>query len=101
MTYDAVENAERQPAGARLWRARAGAGAPAIVVPPPGVTLRAATKVIHDNDGGILFAVSDATFRSEALDSGDTYAFTSPEAGAFACNRDLHPQEQGRIAAAR
>lgn len=76
-------------------------GAPAIVVPPPAVTVRAATKVIHDNDGGILFAVSDATFRSEALDSGDTYAFTSPKAGAFACSRDLYPQEQGRIAASR
>ncbi|WP_192251732.1 cupredoxin domain-containing protein [Mesorhizobium silamurunense] len=68
-----------------------------------------ATKEIHDNDGGIphLVAASDAPFLSEApfssnmLDSGDTYAFTSTKAGAFACNRDLHPREQERISATR
>ncbi|MDX8467290.1 hypothetical protein RFM26_16475 [Mesorhizobium sp. VK23B] len=65
--------------------------------------MRPATKEIHDNDGGIphLVATSDAPFACEALDSGDTYAFTSTKAGHFACDRDLHPREQGRIGANR
>ncbi|KUM25326.1 hypothetical protein AU467_05175 [Mesorhizobium loti] len=65
--------------------------------------MRTAAKEIHDNDGDIphLVAAGDAPFSSETLDSGDTYAFTSTQADAFACNRDLHPHEQGQIAAAR
>ncbi|OHV88885.1 hypothetical protein ORS3428_17285 [Mesorhizobium sp. ORS 3428] len=45
-------------------------------------------------------AAGDAPFRSEALDSGDPYAFTSTQAGAFACNSDLHPRQQGQTTAA-
>jgi len=53
----------------------------------------------YDNDGDIphLVAASAAPFASEALDSGDPYAFTSTETGAFACNRGLHPHEQEQI----
>jgi hypothetical protein len=63
------------------------------------------TIEIYDHDGQHLIAASDAPFSSEAplasetLDSGDPNAFTSPEAGAFACSRDLHPHEQGQVSA--
>ncbi|WP_292065146.1 hypothetical protein [Mesorhizobium sp.] len=65
--------------------------------------MTAPTIEIDDNDGDIplLVAACDAPFPSGPLDSGDTYAFTSSKAGAFACNRDLHPHEQGRTAAIR
>ena len=58
---------------------------------------------IYDNDGGIphLVGASDAPFASEALDSGDPYAFTSTKAGVLACNRGLHPHEQGQAAVIR
>ena len=67
-----------------------------------------ATIEIHDHDGDVqhLNAPSDATLPSEGrlsfetLDSGDTNAFTSSEAGAVACSRDLHPHEQGQVGAA-
>jgi len=66
------------------------------------------TIEIHDHDGDVQhpIAPSDAPFPSEArlsfetLDSGDTNAFTSSEAGAVACSRDLHPHEQGQVGAA-
>ncbi|MDX8461116.1 hypothetical protein [Mesorhizobium humile] len=66
-----------------------------------------ATIETHDHDGEHLIAASDAPFPSEAplasetLDSGDTNAFSSLEAGAIACGRDLHPHEQGQIIASR
>ncbi|MBZ9759858.1 hypothetical protein LB553_03045 [Mesorhizobium sp. CA8] len=66
-----------------------------------------ATIEIHDRDGEHLIAASDAPsssearLASEALDSGDTNAFSSLEAGAIACGRDLHPHEQGQIVASR
>jgi len=44
---------------------------------------------------------SETPLASEALDSGDTNAFSSLEAGAIACGRDLHPHEQGQIVASR
>ena len=73
--------------------------APGIAASPPAMTVRTAAKEFHDNDGDIphFVAACDAPFPSEALDSGDTNAFTSTKAGAFACNRDLHPREQGQI----
>jgi hypothetical protein len=64
-----------------------------------------ATIEIHDHDGEHLIAASGAPSPSEArrsfeiLDSGDTNAFSSPEAGAGACSRDLHPHEQGQVRA--
>jgi hypothetical protein len=66
-----------------------------------------ATIETHDHDGEHLIAASDAPSPSEAplasetLDSGDTNAFSSLEAGAIACGRDLHPHEQGQIIASR
>ncbi|MBZ9735575.1 hypothetical protein LB515_15555 [Mesorhizobium sp. CA15] len=66
-----------------------------------------ATIEIHDHDGDRPFAASDAPSSSEArlasetLDSGDTNAFSSLEAGAIACGRDLRPHEQGQIVASR
>jgi len=65
------------------------------------------TIEIYDHDGEHLITASDAPFssearpRSETLDSGDPNAFTSPEAGAFACSRDLHPHQQGQVGAIR
>ena len=61
----------------------------------------------NDHDGEHPVAASDALSPSEArlasetLDSGDTNAFSSLEAGAIACGRDLHPHEQGQIVASR
>ncbi|MDX8523190.1 hypothetical protein RFM68_01620 [Mesorhizobium sp. MSK_1335] len=66
-----------------------------------------ATIEIHDHDGEHLIAANDAPSPSEAppasetLDSGDTNAFSSLEAGAIACGRDLRPHERGQIAASR
>ncbi|PBB19294.1 hypothetical protein [Mesorhizobium sp. WSM4313] len=64
-----------------------------------------ATIEIHDHDGDRPFAASDAPssseVASETLDSGDTNAFSSLEAGAIACGRDLRPHEQGQIVASR
>ncbi|MDX8533696.1 hypothetical protein RFM41_21260 [Mesorhizobium sp. VK25A] len=66
-----------------------------------------ATIKIHDHDGKHPVAASDAPspaeapLASETLDSGDTNAFSSLEAGAIACGRDLHPHEQGQIVASR
>ncbi|TPK93726.1 hypothetical protein FJ567_25840 [Mesorhizobium sp. B2-4-16] len=62
---------------------------------------------IHDHDGEHPVAASDAPslpeapLASETLDSGDTNAFSSLEAGATACGRDLHPHERGQIIASR
>ncbi|MGX5802795.1 hypothetical protein ACWGS9_16305 [Bradyrhizobium sp. Arg314] len=66
-----------------------------------------ATIEIHGHDGDVqhLIAASDAPSSSEApfsfntLDSGDANAFSSSEAGAVACSRDLHPHEQGQLSA--
>jgi hypothetical protein len=66
-----------------------------------------ATIEIHDRDGEHPVAASDAPSpcearpASETLDSGDTNALSSLEAGAIACGRDLHPHEQGQIIAPR
>ena len=66
-----------------------------------------ATIEIHDHDGEHPVAASDAPspceapLASETLDSGDTNAFSSLEAGAIGCGRDLHPHEQGQIVASR
>jgi hypothetical protein len=66
-----------------------------------------ATIEIHDHDGDVQHLIaasdapssSDAPFSSNMLDSGDTNAFSSSEAGAIACSRDLHPHEQGQVRA--
>ncbi|WP_181183687.1 MULTISPECIES: hypothetical protein [unclassified Mesorhizobium] len=66
-----------------------------------------ATIETYDHDGEHPIAASDAPFASEArlayqtLDSGDPNAFTSPEAGAVACGRNLRPHGQGQVAAIR
>ncbi|MDX8490470.1 hypothetical protein RFN29_02660 [Mesorhizobium sp. VK22B] len=56
------------------------------------------THLVAASDAPFL---SEAPFSSEALDSGDPNAFTSTKAGAFACNRDLHPLGQGQIGVTR
>jgi hypothetical protein len=67
------------------------------------MTARTTTIEIYDHDGDIPHpgAASGAPFPIEALDSGDTYAFTSTKAGALACHSGLHPHGQGQVPAAR
>ncbi|UCI08756.1 hypothetical protein [Mesorhizobium sp. B1-1-8] len=58
--------------------------------------MHTATIEIYNHDGDIPYGVaaSDAPFPSEALDTGDTNAFTSLKAGGSAYDCGLHPHEQ-------
>ena len=44
-----------------------------------------------------LVVATDGAFRSKALDTGDTYAFTFTEPGEIAYFCSLHPHMQGTI----
>lgn len=73
--------------------------------PDPSIT----TIETHDHDGDVQHVIAprdappppEARLSFETLDSGDTNAFTSSEAGAVACRRDLHPLGQGQVGAIR
>lgn len=66
---------------------------------PKTLTVKAGTTVVFENDDDIphLVVATDNSFRSKALDTGDTYAFTFQTAGDFAYFCGLHPHMQGKI----
>jgi plastocyanin len=69
---------------------------------PPILTVKVGTTVTFENDDDIphLVVANDAAFRSKALDTGDTYAFTFTKAGDYAYYCGLHPHMQGKITVA-
>lgn len=66
---------------------------------PRTLTVKAGTTVTFRNDDDIphLVVSSDGSFRSKALDTGDTYAFTFTKAGDFPYFCGLHPHMQGKV----
>ena len=69
---------------------------------PPVLTVKVGTTVTFENDDDIphLVVADNASFRSKALDTGDTYEFTFTKAGDFAYFCGLHPHMQGKITVA-
>ena len=69
---------------------------------PKTLTVKVGTTVTFENDDDIphLVVANDASFRSKALDTGDSYAFTFTKAGDFAYFCGLHPHMQGTISVA-
>jgi plastocyanin len=61
--------------------------------------VKAGTTVTFENDDDIPHQVvaTGGAFRSKALDTGDTYAFTFTEPGEIAYFCSLHPHMQGTI----
>ena len=66
---------------------------------PQVLTVKAGTTVTFENDDDIPHQVvaTGGAFRSKALDTGDTYAFTFTEPGEIAYFCSLHPHMQGTI----
>jgi plastocyanin len=66
---------------------------------PQTLTVKAGTTVVFENDDDIphLVVADDKSFRSKALDTGDTYAFTFSKSGDFAYFCGLHPHMRGKI----
>lgn len=66
---------------------------------PKDLTVKVGTTVIFENDDDIPHQVvaADNSFRSKALDTGDTYAFTFTTLGDVAYFCGLHPFMQGKI----
>ena len=66
---------------------------------PQTLTVKPGTTVVFENDDDIphLVVADDKSFRSKALDTGDTYAFTFATAGDFAYFCGLHPHMRGKI----
>jgi plastocyanin len=61
--------------------------------------VKAGTTVIWRNRDDIPHAVASSTrvFKSQALDTDDTYAFTLTTAGTYEYFCSLHPQMTGTI----
>ena len=66
---------------------------------PQTLIVKAGTTVTFENEDDIPHQVvaTDGAFRSKALDTGDTYAFTFTEPGEIAYFCSLHPHMQGTI----
>lgn len=66
---------------------------------PQTLVVKAGTTVTFENDDDIPHVVvaTDGSFRSKALDTGDTYAFTFTKSGDFPYFCGIHPQMQGKI----
>src|SRR5690242_12790165 len=66
---------------------------------PQKVTVPVGTTVLFENADDIphLVAASDGSFRSKALDTGDTYALKVEKPGELAYFCALHPHMQGTI----
>jgi plastocyanin len=66
---------------------------------PGRLTVKAGTTVTFANRDDIPHTVvaSGGTFRSSALDTGDSYTFTFAAPGVFAYYCSLHPHMQGTI----
>ncbi len=66
---------------------------------PKTLTVKLGTVVTFENDDDIPHVVvaNDGSFRSKALDTGDTYAVTFTKSGDFPYFCALHPHMQGSI----
>lgn len=66
---------------------------------PQRLTVRAGTTVTWRNQDDIPHAIASTTraFKSKALDSDDTYAFTLTTPGTYEYFCSLHPQMTGTI----
>jgi plastocyanin len=66
---------------------------------PQQLIVKAGTTVIWRNRDDIPHAVASSTrvFKSQALDTDDTYAFTLTTAGTYEYFCSLHPQMTGTI----
>ena len=66
---------------------------------PQRLIVRAGTTVIWRNRDDIPHAIASSSrlFKSKALDTDDTYAFTLTTAGTFEYFCSLHPQMTGTI----
>jgi len=66
---------------------------------PQNLAIKAGTTVIFENDDDIphLVVAAGGSFRSKALDTGDTYAFTFANSGDFPYFCGIHPHMQGKI----
>lgn len=66
---------------------------------PKALTVKVGTAVTFENDDDIphIVVANDGSFRSKALDTGDSYAFTFTKSGDFPYFCALHPHMQGTI----
>lgn len=66
---------------------------------PQTLAVKVGTTVVFENDDDIphLVVAENKSFRSKALDTGDTYAFTFSKSGDFAYFCGLHPHMRGKI----
>lgn len=66
---------------------------------PKLLTVKAGATVTFQNDDDIPHVVvaNDGSFRSKALDTGDSYVFTFTKPGDFPYFCALHPHMQGTI----
>jgi plastocyanin len=66
---------------------------------PAELTVHAGANVTFTNADDIphLVLANDGSFRSKALDSGDSFTFTFAKAGTFAYFCALHPHMQGKV----
>jgi plastocyanin len=66
---------------------------------PTELTVALGTTVVFRNDDDIphLVAASDGSFRSKALDTGDSYSFSFTKVGEYGYFCALHPHMVGKV----
>jgi plastocyanin len=67
--------------------------APETITVAPGTTV----NFVNRDDIPHLVAADDGTFRSKALDTGDTFSFTFEKAGQYGYFCALHPHMVGTV----
>jgi len=70
---------------------------PGVTTVPAGTTV---TWTNNDDDAHSVVA-DNKSFRSNPLDSGDSYSFTFTTPGAYAYHCGLHPQMVGKVIVTR
>jgi plastocyanin len=70
---------------------------------PPNLAVKAGTTVTfrNDDDEPHLVVAGDGSFKSKALDTKDTFAYTFSQPGEFSYFCSLHPHMQGKISVSR
>jgi len=66
---------------------------------PAAVTVPAGTQVtwLNDDDDAHDIVADDRSFRSQPLDTGDSYAFTFSKPGTYGYHCGLHPHMVGKV----
>jgi plastocyanin len=66
---------------------------------PDPVVVRAGAQVIWTNGDDVPHALraTDGSFRSKALDTGDSYAFTFARPGVYTYFCSIHPKMVGKV----